>query len=129
MSGSDASGLNKAKLDRGDVWEVDLEPVEGREIGKKRPCVIVSNNIANRYSSVVVIVAVTSQPPKKPYPFMVKVPKTAGMPKESWVNCVYVRTVDKSRLRRFITNLDSDTMSKINVALAEQLGMNQPERT
>lgn len=92
-------------------------------MGKKRPCVVVSNDVANRYSSVVVVVAITSKAPKRPYPFMVEVPETAGMPKRSWVNCVYIWTVDKSRLNRFFTRLDSTTMDKVNDALASQLGM------
>lgn len=123
MSESGPVGHQKIELSRGDVWEVDLEPVKGREIGKKRPCIIVSNNIANRYSSVVIVIAVTSKAPKKPYPFMVEIPKSANMPRKSWVNCVYIRTVDNGRVRRFVTNLDASTMDKIDDALAGQLGM------
>lgn len=106
---------------RGDVWSVDLEPVKGSEMSKQRPCVVVSNDIANRYSPVVTVVAVTSRAPKKPYPFMVEIPASAKMPKKSWVTCAHIRTVDKTRLSRLITRLDSLTIAKINEALAEQL--------
>jgi mRNA interferase MazF len=92
-------------------------------MSKERPCVVVSNDIANRYSPVVIVVAVTSRAPKKPYPFMVEIPKHAKMPKKSWVNCVHTRTVDGTRLSRLVTRLDSPTMEKVNEALSEQLGM------
>lgn len=108
---------------RGDVWTVDLEPARGSEMRKQRPCLVVSNDIANRYSPVVTVVAVTSQAPKKPYPFIVEIPESAKMPKKSWVTCVHIRTVDKARLSRFITKLDSPTIEKVNEALSEQLGM------
>ena len=84
---------------------------------------VVSNDIANRYSPVVTVVAVTSQAPKKPYPFMVEIPNSAKMPKKSWITCAHIRTVDKARLSRFITTLDSSTIEKVNEALSEQLGM------
>lgn len=84
---------------------------------------VVSNDIANRYSPVVTVVAVTSRAPKKPYPFMVGIPEGAKMPKKSWVNCVHIRTVDKTQLNRFVTSLDSPTMEKVDEALSEQLGL------
>lgn len=108
---------------RGDVWNVDLEPVQGSEMSKQRPCVVVSNDIANRYSPVVTVVAVTSRAPKKSYPFMVEIPESAKMPKKSWITCAHIRMVDKTRLSQFITKLDSSTIEKVSEALAEQLDM------
>ncbi|CAN5909131.1 type II toxin-antitoxin system PemK/MazF family toxin [soil metagenome] len=106
---------------RGDIWTVDLEPVRGSEMSKQRPCVVVSNDIANRYSPVVTVVAVTSQAPKKAYPFMVEIPASAKMSRRSWVTCAHIRTVDKTRLNQLVTKLDSQTIEKINEALSEQL--------
>lgn len=111
------------EVNRGDVWAVDLEPARGSEMNKERPCLVVSNDIANRYSPLVTVVAVTSQAPKRTYPFMVEVPGSAKMPKKSWITCAHIRTVDKARLSRFITKLDSPTIKKVDEALAEQLGM------
>lgn len=111
------------RVNRGEIWAVDLEPVRGSEISEERPCMVVTNDIANRYSPVVTVVAVTSQPPKKPYPFMVEIPESAKMPKKSWITCAHIRTVDKSRLGHLLTKLDDPTIEKVNKALAEQLGM------
>lgn len=108
---------------RGDVWTVDLEPVHGSEMSKRRPCVVVSNDIANLYSPVVTVVAVTSQAPKKPYPFMVEIPESAKISKRSWITCAHIRTVDKTRFNRLVTKLDPSTIEKVNEALSEQLGI------
>lgn len=114
----------KTSLCRGDIVEVDLDPVEGSEMSKTRPCLVVSNNTANRFSPVVVVAAVTSQKPSKPFPFIVELPKSAKMPKRSWINCAHIRTIDKSRIKsRYYTSLDKATMDKVDNALKTQLGL------
>lgn len=114
----------KTTVCRGDVFEVDLEPSEGREMNKTRPCVVVSNNTANRHSEMVTVVAISSQEPKRPYPFMVEIPASANMPKRSWVNCVHIRGVDRRRLTgRYYTSLDKETMNRVNQALKDQLAI------
>jgi mRNA interferase MazF len=114
----------KTTVNRGDVWAVDLEPATGSEMDKMRPCLVVTNDLANQYSRVIVVVALTTAVPKKPYPWMVEVPETANMPQQSWVHCAHIRAVDKARLGRYYTSLDTDTMRKADEALIEQLGIN-----
>lgn len=112
-----------SKIVRGDVWDVELDPVRGSEMGKRRPCLVVSNDAANRSSPVVTVVAITSQLPKKSYPFMVEIPEGAGMEKRSWVTCAHIRSVGKERLQSRRAGLDAETMRRVNRALAIQLGM------
>jgi mRNA interferase MazF len=114
----------KTSVNRGDVWAVDLEPARGSEMNKIRPCLVVTNDSANKYAQVITVVALTKTPPSKPYPFIVEVPDTANMPEESWIDCAHIRSVDKSRLRRYYTSLDSDTISKVDAALRVQLALN-----
>ena len=50
------------KLDypkRGEVYWVKLDPTNGKEINKTRPCLIISSDIANR-SELIVIAPITS---------------------------------------------------------------------
>jgi mRNA interferase MazF len=44
---------------RGEVYWVRLDPVDGKEINKTRPCLIISSDIANR-SEIIVIAPRTS---------------------------------------------------------------------
>ena len=118
---------NKSTLNRGDVWDVDLKPVRGSEMGKRRPCLVVTNNIANRYSPLVTVIPLTNTAPTKAYPFIVAVPRSANLPKQSWINCSHIRTVDKDRLGKYLTGLDSDTMRKVNEAILVQLGIDAEE--
>jgi mRNA interferase MazF len=46
-------------LNRGMVVDVNLEPVQGSETGKTRPCVIVTNNVYNQRVPVIQVVPIT----------------------------------------------------------------------
>lgn len=113
----------RPEVRRGQVWEVELEPVRGSEMGKSRPCLVVTNDVANRNSPVVTVVAITSRAPKRAYPFMVEIPEEAGMDRKSWVTCAHIRTVSKERLGSHRASLDAETMSGVDTALATQLGL------
>ena len=74
--GAKRDGVRKPQLEpfpkRGDVFWVCLDPVIGSEINKKRPCLVVSNNLGNEFSSRVVVAPITSSV-REVYPFEVKI--------------------------------------------------------
>jgi mRNA interferase MazF len=114
----------KTTFNRGDVWAVDLEPAKGSEPNKIRPCLVVSNNAANRKAPLLTVVAITSAPPASRYPFMVEIPETARMPKQSsWIHCGHIRVISKQRVGRYYTSLDSATMRRVDEALMIHLGI------
>jgi mRNA interferase MazF len=51
---------------RGEVWWVRLDPTVGSEIGKTRPCLILSTNIVNERRRTVVVVPLSSSPQPSP---------------------------------------------------------------
>jgi mRNA interferase MazF len=111
------------KIKRGSVWLVSLEPVIGREIGKTRPAIIISNDLNNKYAETVTVIPITSSV-SKVYPFEVFLSKgTANLPKDSKVKCNQIRTVDKRRLVKQIGVLFQDKIKEIEKALLIHLGM------
>jgi mRNA interferase MazF len=119
----------KTTVNRGDVWAVNLDPARGREMKKHRPCVVVSNDIANKYSPLATVVVISKTAPSRPYPFIVEIPESANMPERSWIHCNHIRTVDKEqRFGRYYTSLDADTMRKVDRALLVQLGIGAKEQ-
>ena len=83
---------------RGEVYYANLDPSQGSETQKTRPVVIVSNNAANRASSLVTVLPITSNVTRI-YPFEVKLPaKDTGLGKDSKAMAQQVRTLDKGRL-------------------------------
>ena len=53
---------------RGAVYLVNFEPVIGSEIRKTRPALILQNDVANRYSPLTIVSAITSQYEEPLYP-------------------------------------------------------------
>jgi mRNA interferase MazF len=41
---------------RGDVWWVSLDPTQGAEIQKTRPCLVLTSDVLNRFRQTVVVV-------------------------------------------------------------------------
>lgn len=104
---------------RGDVWEVDLEPVRGAETGKKRPCLIIQNDVGNKYASTTIIAVITGAenvPKDCPVDIRVKA-GVGGLRKESVIMCSQIRTVDKTRLMKRIGKIPPHAMEEVNKAL------------
>ena len=108
----------------GDIYEVYLDPVVGSETGRRRPALVVSNDINNEFSQTVTVLPITGQPARKQYPFEVIVPKgVAGLSVDSRIKANQVRTVDKRRLVGFRGSLPSQYLTQIENALKIHLNM------
>ena len=108
----------------GNIYEINLVPVIGTEIGKHRPALVVSNDISNEYSGTVTILPITSQPARKFYPFEVFVPaNTAGLFSDSRIKANQIRIIDKHRITSFIGSLPSEYLPKVEKALKIHLNM------
>ncbi len=109
---------------RGDIYFADLNPVLGSEQGGFRPVLIVQNDIGNKYSPTVIISAITSQIQKARLPTHVELPsRLSGLEKDSVILLEQVRTIDKRRLKKRVTRLDSEIMNKVDEGLAISLGL------
>lgn len=78
---------------RFDVYLVRLDPIEGREIRKTRPCLIISPDEMNHHIDTVIVAPMTTK--GRPYPTRVPV-RSKG--KSGQVVLDEIRTVDKTRL-------------------------------
>lgn len=108
----------------GDIYEVNLDPVVGSETGKRRPALVVSNDINNEYSQTVTVLPTTGQPAKKQYPFEVLIPKgVAGLTVDSRIKANQIRTVDKRRLAGFRGSLPSQYLPQVEKALKIHLNL------
>lgn len=107
---------------RGEVWYADMSPVVGSEQGGLRPVVIVQNDVGNKFAPTTIAIPLTSCLTKKPLPTHVTF-TTACLRAESVALCEQVRTLDKMRMKTLMGNLNDETMTKINNALAISLGL------
>ena len=98
---------------RGEIYWGNLEPTIGAETKKLRPCLVLSNNIGNEISGVVIIAPITSNI-KNIYPFEVAISIDKKKAKAMINQC---RAVDKSRLGDLLGKVDIETMKCIDKAI------------
>jgi mRNA interferase MazF len=111
------------QISRGDIYYADLSPVIGSEQGGIRPVLIIQNDVGNRYSPTVVVAAITSKiGSKKPLPTHITL-NTKLLDKNSIVLLEQIRTIDKSRLGKYIGKLDEKYMKGIDRALLISVGI------
>lgn len=109
---------------RGEVYMVNFDPATGSEMKKTRPALILQNNVANEYSPVTIVAAITSFKKSISYPTEVVVlSPEGGLIADSVVLLNQIRTIDKQRLIERKGNLKEETMDKINGALEISLGL------
>lgn len=108
-------------IKRGDVYWVNLNPIEGSEIGKTRPAVVISNNINNELADTVTILPITSSV-EKIYPFEVFIPRgMANIPDNSKAKANQIRTVDKKRIKNLIGTVPDTILKEIERAVKVHL--------
>jgi mRNA interferase MazF len=114
-------GMN---IKRGSIYVAALDPVIGKEISKTRPVVVVSNDINNLYSGTVTIIPITSKNLQKIYPFEVLLAKGNGnLSKNSKIKSNQIRTLDKTRIVKFIGALDKKIMDQIDKSIKIHLAL------
>jgi mRNA interferase MazF len=104
---------------RGEVWWAALDPVRGGEIGKTRPAVIVSNDVANERRNRVQVVPLTSNL-KQVLPWEARV-EIGGRSSKALAD--QIRTVAKERLSTRIGALSPAEMWDLERALRIQLAL------
>lgn len=117
-----AASLNYPR--RGEVFLVSFDPTVGAEIRKTRPALIVQNDVANRYSPITIVAALTSQFDETLYPTEVFIKAPAGgLRRDGVVLLNQIRSVDKRRLVECLGRLESETMERVGRALKISLGL------
>lgn len=106
-------------MNRGDIYWVNFDPAVGSEIQKKRPAVIVSNNLNNMYMQRVQVLPVTSNI-SRVYPCETLV-QVRG--KQGKVLADQITTVDKSRFGDFIGSVNAAEMDNISGIIKVQLDL------
>jgi mRNA-degrading endonuclease toxin of MazEF toxin-antitoxin module len=114
--------VDAARLRKGSVVIVKLDPVVGGEIGKDRACIV--HQVMVEPGGSVTVLPVSTKEPTKPYPFIAFLPKGAGgLSKDSWVKCQFIRTVDISRILKHIGDLTEDELAPVSEALSFHLDL------
>jgi len=99
---------------RGDVYLVGLNPTQGSEIRKTRPCVVVSPDELNALMGTYIVVPMTTG--GHTYPFRVAC-QFEG--KAGHIVVDQIRTVDRQRLEKRLGSVEPETLSAVLDVLLE----------
>jgi mRNA interferase MazF len=111
------------EINRGDVFLINLDPVKGSEEGKTRPCVVIQNNIGNKFSKITIVASITSNIDNN-YPFIVKIKKgDANLPKDSAILLNQINTISEERIIKKIGCFKENIIKKINSAIKFSLDL------
>jgi mRNA interferase MazF len=107
------------KPKRGDVWWVNLDPAQGSEIRKRRPAIVVSNNLSNKTLDRVQVVPITSNTNRLfVSECLVTIKRTRS---KALAN--QIRTVSTERLSKRICSLSVKDLQAVESVVRLQLGL------
>jgi len=97
-----------------EVWLVSLDPAQGAEIQKTRPCLVVSPDESNRHLRTVIIAPMTTV--ARPYPTRVAL---TFQGKQGQVALDQLRAIDRQRLVRKLGRISPKTAATVSTVLVE----------
>ena len=101
------------------IYGVNLDPTVGAEMNKTRPCLIVSPNEMNNYLRTVIIAPLTTPERKLPTRILIRATPTSGLKNNSYVALDQIKTIDKSRVTKFIGEISEDEKHQVSDILKE----------
>jgi mRNA interferase MazF len=107
-----------ARILRGDVYWAELNPTVGHEQGGQRPVLVVSHDVFNDRSGIVIAIAITSQEPRAGFPLALEI-TTAKLPKRSWARIGQIRTLSTERLGKRMARIAPEELDRIIEGLNE----------
>lgn len=111
---------------RGQIWLVDFNRKNEKEINKIRPTLVVSNDIQNELDEQIIMAPLTSNEIKEiaDYEVLIKNTKETGLDKTSKVLLQRVRAVEKElRLIEYLGEIDKENMKEVEKALKTVLDL------
>ena len=108
---------------RGFIYLVDLDPVAGSGQGKRRPALVVQNDLGNVSGGTTIVVALSSHLPSRLFPFHVALP-TQVLGRPGVIMCEQIRTVEIERLdREPLAQCPVDVMRQVEEAIRHSVGL------
>jgi mRNA interferase MazF len=110
---------------RGEIWWVNLDPTVGSETAKKRPCIILQNDVGNARSDTTMVAPLLKG--SKTYPFVVNIEATAGngLDENRGIHLEQMRVVDNRRIDNKLGTIEDKYWSEIEKAVCIVLGFNK----
>ena len=112
------------QLRRGDIVKVRLDPIEGSEQSEVRPAVVLSPDLINATSPVILVAPLTTRKMDRLYPFeAIVAPQPGGLPAISKALLMQMRAIDKRRVISNIGKASPEELLQIDRAIQIAAGL------
>lgn len=108
---------------RGEIYYIDFGENMGSEENGIRPALVIQNDLANKFSTTTIVAAITTKDKKREIPTHYKIDKECGVKKDSVVLLEQIKTIEKSRIEKYMGKLDDKQMTEIDKLIHISLGL------
>src|SRR5690349_6251503 len=98
---------------RGEVWDVNLDPVVGHEQAGSRPALILSVDLFNEGPADLLVVAPITRTNRRIRWHVAIAASEGGLASDSYIQCENLRSISKQRLRRKRGRVAEDTLEQV----------------
>lgn len=104
-----------------EIWNLNLDPIQGREQKGLRPAVIISGNAMNDNLDVAIVCPLTSKVKNYKGCLVLKKNQLNNLTKDSEILTFHVRSVSKERFIKKVGEISDDELKQIKIGLIEIL--------
>jgi mRNA interferase MazF len=107
----------------GEIYLAYFNPKKGKEVGKLRPALVISNNIQNEYDHHIIVAPLSDEDWEnlaeiQHFEVLIRANSTNGLEKDSKILLNRVRAIDvKLRLRNYIGVASKEILEQVNKGL------------
>ena len=107
------------ELNRGDIVAINLNPKKGDEVGKIRPCIILSDDDSNEILDTIIVVPLSTQLIDDMLPFRMRLKKRDNLKYDSDILLNHIRTISKKRVTSKIAKITKEEYKEIKQNLCK----------
>ena len=100
-------------LIRGDIVGINLNPKKGDEIGKIRPCVVISNDDENNILDTIIVIPLSTKLIDDMLPYRLRLSARDKLEKDSDILINHIRTISKKRVTSKISKITNEEYKSI----------------
>jgi mRNA interferase MazF len=123
-----ATAIDLSSIVRGDILGISCDPSVGAEPRKTRTCVVVSNDIANRFGQAITVIptqAYSAERVQRAYMADLRRPRST-LVEPRVANASMVMTYDRARVTARTGKVTAETLADIDRALSIHLDLARP---
>ena len=109
-------GLNKK-----DIVTINLNPKKGHEVGKIRPCVVLSDSDENRILDTIIVMPLSTSLLDNMRPYRMRIAKRDKLQSDSDILINQVRSISKARVGEKIAALNDEEFLLLKTYLCENI--------